>query len=58
MGGIGNTVVFDSNLKDLKRDVYHLVEAGASEEDIDKAINAWADTLEVEESTEYPYNEY
>ncbi len=57
MGGIGNTIIFDTNLKDLKRDVYHLVEAGASEEDIDKAINAWADTLEVEDRVKPYYHD-
>lgn len=56
MGGIGNTVVFDNNLKDLKREVCHLVEAGASEEDIDSSINRWADTLDIEER-ETPYND-
>lgn len=49
MSVIGNTIVFDTNLDELKRDVYHLVEAGASEEDINKAINTWADTLDVQE---------
>lgn len=49
MSRIRNTLVFNTDLNRLKIEVSSLVDARACDDDINRAVNEWADTLDIEE---------